>query len=453
MNKLRVGVRHLLLGLMLLLIRPPVIAAEYGDNLAFFPPQTCSMEFRDAEVKNVLRSLAEPYKINLLVSKDVKGTITASFHNVYIKDVFLAVLRDAGLDYVKEGDIIYIDTFDSLERKKKLAPLITKSVQVNYAFDSSTEGNQDLTQLANKLSNMLSGRQGSQISVIPRTNTLLVTDIPEYTEKIVAMIRELDKESPQITITAKIASISLDYAKELGVQWGGKVNTGGKYVDPDGTTQQTFTAQGGTLMGVGGTSGENFVVDLPASVSSGTGGALNLLIGKIGSEVLEVQLSAMESKGKGSILSAPKVITQDNQSAKMESTFKIPYQEVNTSTSGVTTFTYKFVDVIISLEVTPHVIGDRIFMDVRVDKGDAIMNPAPTPPSTKTSTLTTKVLIDTGETVVIGGLIEQTKSDTITQVPFLSKLPLLGWLFKKKTAEDDKKELLIFITPTIIKKG
>jgi type IV pilus assembly protein PilQ len=423
MHILRVKFKYLTIGLILLLIWPAITVAEYGDDLTMFPPQTCSMEFRDADVKNVLRSLVEPYKVNLLVSKDVKGTITASFDNVSIKNVFIAVLKDAGLDYVIEGDILRVDSFGSLEDKRKQAPLITRKLEVTYAFDSSTT--KDLTNLAKELKKLLSGRAGSEISVIPRTNTLIITDIPDYVQKIVSMVRELDKESPQIAILAKIVTVDSDYSKELGINWNAKMGTGAT-----GTKTDNLTVDGG--------------VDLGAT----SFGNINLMLGRIDSDFLNVQLTAMENEGKGDILSSPKVITQNNQPAKIESGVEIPYQ-VQEENGG---FKIEFKDAEVSLEVTPHVIGENVFLDMIIHKDApgtlrAGMDAIPI----DTNQLNTRVLVKNGETVVVGGLIEQSRNTSADSVPFLSKIPLLGWLFKFDSKKTEKSELIIFVTPTIIK--
>jgi type IV pilus assembly protein PilQ len=446
MRKLMVKSKYLAMLLGILLLSPVIAAAEYGDDLVMFPAQLCSMEFRSADVKNVLRSLAEPYKVNMLVSKNVEGTITASFDNVYVRDVFIAVLKDAGLDYVKDGDILRVDTFESLEKKRKLAPLLTKKIEVTYAFDSSQT--KDLSVLAEQLKKMLSGRVGSEIVAVPRTNTLIVTDIPEYVDKIIAMVKELDKKSPQVAIMAKIGTIDTDFSKELGIQWGGKLGAGGRYTAPDGSDAQTFRAGGGISPGAPN-SGERFAVDVPASSAFG---AVNLLLGKIGSDILELQLSAMEKNGKGNILSSPKVITQDNQVAKIESGVEVPYQVVEEGGG----YKIEFKKAVISLKVTPHVIQNNIFMDMIITRDsidfttfDAIGGAPPL----KKNELTTKVLVTNGETVVVGGLLVNEKANTIKKVPFLSEVPLLGWLFKYNNRVEKKNELLIFITPTLLDRG
>ncbi len=449
MNKMRGNWKYLAVCLAALLCYPGQGLAVHGADLAaLFPQQRLSMEFRDAEVKNVLRSLAEPYKINLLVSKGVKGSISASFDDVYVKDVFIAVLRDAGLGYVIEGDIVRIDTFDSLGNKRKQGALITRSLEITYAFDSSS--NKDLSNLAKELKKMLSGNSGSNISVIPRNNTLIITDIPEYVDKIVRMVGELDKESPQIAIFAKIVEMSTDFSKDFGIQWGAKFGIGG---DEASGKSDTFTAQGGSMMGTAPNSeGGNFLVDLPAAVGQGAGGAVNFLVGKIGSEILEVQLSAMEAEGKGRVLSSPKIITQDNQKAYIESGDEIPYQTIQEGGA----FEISFKEAVVSLEVTPHVIGDKVFMEVLIKKDTVDFTKAVgigQEPPIKTNELNTKVLVRNGETVVIGGLISQDVSGGEGGVPFLRHIPIIGKLFSYHKESKAKVELVIFITPNIIKEG
>ncbi len=448
MSKLKDKLKYLVIGLVGLLLYPGLSAAKYGDNLnRLFPRQVCSMEFRDADVKNVLRSLAEPYKINIFVSKGVSGTITASFENVYAKDVFIAVLRDVGLDYIIQGNILRVDTFQALADKRKMAPLITRSKEVTYAFDSSST--KDLTNMATELKKMLSGKAGSGISVIPRNNTLIVTDLPEYIDKVFAMIETLDTESPQVAIVAKIVEMNADYSKDLGIQWGGKLSVGG---DTMTGKDDVFAARGGSMMGTGPSSGENFLVNLPAPVGQGAGGAINFLIGKIGSEILELQLSAMEQEGKGKIISNPKIITQDNQKAYIESGDEIPYTTLQEGGA----FEVSFKEAVVGLEVTPHVIGNKIFMEVLIKKDSVDFTKAVgigQEPPIKTNELNTKVLVADGETVVIGGLIN--KSDSLEEggVPFLRDIPLIGRLFSFKKKKNADTELIIFITPSILRQG
>ncbi len=448
MSKSRVNWKYLALCLVVLLFYPAQAAAEYGADLAeIFPSQKLSMQFREAEVKNVLRSLAEPYKINLLVSNEVTGSVSASFKDVYVKDVFISVLRDADLDYVIDGDIVRIDTYESFIAKRKLEALVTRSLEVTYAFDSKT--NKDLSNLAKELKKMLSGNQGSMISVVPRNNTLVITDIPEYVDRIVRIVEELDKESPQIAILAKIVEMSTDFSKELGVQWGAKLGIGGS--EATGKSD-TVVVQGGSMMGVGPNSDANFLVDLPATAGPGSGGAVNFLIGKIGNEILEVQLSAMENEGKGRVLSSPKIITQDNQKAYIESGDEIPYQTIQEGGA----FEISFKEAVVSLEVTPHVIGNKVFMEVLIKKDTVDFTKAigvGQEPPIKTNELNTKVLVSSGETVVIGGLISKDTSGEEGGVPFLRNIPFLGKLFSYRKDKKSRLELVIFITPNILKKS
>ncbi len=410
---------------VLILLWPVICLAKHGDDLNFFGDEICSMEFRDADVKNVLRGLCKPYKINLLTSKNVKGTITASFKDVSAKNVFLAVLKDISLDYILQGNILYIDTFSSMESKKKLAPLVTKSIQVTYAFDSTNT--QDLTDMANELRKMLSGRRGSEISVIPRTNTLLITDIDGYVDRILKMVTMLDQESPQVVIMAKIVAMDIDYSRELGIEWSGQLATAQNQAGED-----------------------SFILKSGVNLASTSFGNLNLLLGKISSELLDANLTAMENNSRGNILSNPKVITQNNQEAEIESGVEIPYQVLMEGGA----FKIQFKKAVISLKVTPHVIAENVFMDLIINKdAPGTMRTGMQAIPIDTNRLTTKVLVENGNTVVIGGLIEQSKTNTVDSVPFFSELPLLGWLFKRSTDSKQKSELVIFITPSIIKRG
>jgi type IV pilus assembly protein PilQ len=314
-------------------------------------------------------------------------------------------------------------------------PLITKEVMVNYAFDS--ERSKDLTDLAKTLKLLVSNREGANISVVSRTNTLILTDTAENVARLEEVIKRLDQKSPQITITAKIVEVDADVSHEWGVKWGGNYR------------QDNFTATGSGLTGGTGISGSDSVLNLPAAIAPGSGGAADFMIGKIGEKVLDVEISVMEQNGHGRVLATPRVITQDNQSAMIESGYEVPYQTIGEAGS----FSIEFKEAVVSLKVTPHVIEDQIFMDVEIkrDRVDFTTATGSNTPPLLTKRLNTKVLVASGETVMIGGLIDHENTERTHGIPFLSRIPVLGWLFKNQDNRDNKKELIIFITPSLLR--
>lgn len=448
-NRKRDGMALALMAVLILgswtLVREKLLAnptIEKADALsAFFPDDTCTLDFRDAEVKNILRALAAAYSVNILVMENVSGVVTASFRDVQVKDVFITVLKSAGLDYLIQGNIIWVDTFRELQKKRKNAPLVTRILEIKYSFDSTK--NKDLSKLSKELKKLNSRRQGANISVLSRTNTLIITDIEENVDKIVEMAGRLDKKSRQIAIMAKMVQINTNYSKDLGLKWGGEWSTGRKI------GEQTAGSAPGSFI-VGGAAGEtgdpvekNWIVDL---AGSNPAAVLDLVIGKVGNDVLQVQLAALESEGYGKILASPKVITQDNQAANIESGFEIPYQIQEEAGK----FSIQLKRATIGLRATPHVVGKNlVFMDLNIKQDKPVGPPAMGVPLS-TQTLTTKVLVKSGETVIIGGLISQDTTDSETKVPLLGDIPILGWLFKSTGKKTEEVELFIFVTPTIL---
>ena len=289
-------------------------------------------------------------------------------------------------------------------------------------------------------------------------------------EDIVALIKDLDRPLSQITIEAKITEAISSVAKEMGVAWGGRYKRGEfetsgatgleeyeanrlRGYGSDGVFDE-LTAETLPITGNVGLSGENLAVNLLAGVSEGKGGAIGFMIGNIGQDVLDIQLSALETKGDLKVLSAPKIITQDNQRAYIKSGYEIPYREFSETSLGRGEYTVEFKTAAIELEVTPHIVDDEVFLDVVVGKSEPDWSRAiGDNPPLLTRSLTTKVRVKSGETFVIGGLKKDYSTKDYEGVRFLHRIPILGWLFKKKVTSKDNSELMIFITPTIIKEG
>jgi type IV pilus assembly protein PilQ len=449
--------RSFLIGLITFLFCFVHAGADTGHvekNLSFLPEENFSMELANADVKNIIHIIGTTYNINFLVNEAVKGTMTVNFKNVPLRDAFKSILKNFELDYTKDGNIIRIDKFKDLEAKKVNAPLITRAIRVKYTFDStkSISGSnmgKSLTGLAESLKALLSGREGCGISVITRTNTLLVTDIPESVDKIEQLIRDLDTKSKQIKILARIIEASDEFTQQLGVSWGGAI---------DGRDPDVFKVRGGGNFDVdegmviareGVTHrGAAMVQNAAELVTSGMGGGtIDFLIGRITNNFLDLQLSAMENDGVGKVLASPKVITQNNMMAMIKSGLRVPIQTIEEGT-----VTVKYEDALIRLDALPHIIDSGIFLDLKVIKDDVdeIRPRLAGNPFLLKKEITTKVLVGNGETVVIGGLITQTESEVTKGIPYLSKIPLLGWLFRFEQNINKKTELLIFITPSIL---
>jgi type IV pilus assembly protein PilQ len=430
-----------------------LVAEKYtGEKIA--------LDFYETDIKNVFRILQEVSAKNFAIDKDVAGKVTLTLDKPVPWDQVLdLVLKMNQLSKVFEGDIIRIATAETLkkeevqykdllkarEEKKALEPLITEYISVNYA-----NAQEDILP---KIESILTENRGSA-SADQRTNTIIMTDIPEKIKKAREIINNLDKVTPQVIIEARIVEATTNFSREIGTQWGA---AGGEQPTSAMDISATGGAWGGDwvsdttigdALGVGGnTYGGNMAMNLPiASSAMSIGFNFTKLAGT--PFLLNAKLLAMESRGEGKIISAPKIVTLDNKKAIIKQGLRYPYKVLDEETKILTT---KFEDIDLVLEVMPHVTpDDRISMQIKIIKND--LGPLyGADRSFTTKEANTELLVNDGDTVVIGGIIKTTKSSGETGVPWLSKIPLLGWLFKSTEKTDDKEELLIFITPTIVK--
>lgn len=408
-----------------------------------------SMEFRNAELKDVLRALGQENNLNIIISDDVNGKLTLSFREVTFEEALEAILKINNLTSFREGDIIRVMKSPFGEGEADLA---TKIIPVHFA--NAKETHESVKTLLTK--------KGS-ITVDVRTNALVVRDYAWNMQKIVEVVKELDSKTPQVMIEARIVEVNTNFTRELGVQWGGRVfesGSSGSFL----ATGATGITGGTALTGGVGLSGNNFLVNLPAAVGAGAGGAVGFTIGNVGlTRQLDLQLSAMEDTGRGKILSNPRVLTLNNKEAKISSGTEIliPTTSIlstvtspgtttagSNATTGVTTINAK-----LELTVTPHITPDnQILIHVKTDKKDPdFSRQVQNIPPLSTRTAETDLLVGDNETVAIGGIYTRSESKGEKGVPWLSKIPILGWLFKKELKTDVQNELLIFITPSVYK--
>jgi len=415
-----------------------------------------SMEFRDADLKDVLRAIGQENNLNIIVGEDVQGKLTLSFQKVTLKDALDAIFRNYNLASFQEGNVLRVVKSPFLEGEENL---VTKMTPMNYTRAKD---------IAVTVKGLLSRKGG--LAVDERTNTLIVRDVPDNVEKILDIVKSLDSKTPQVLIEARIVEANTNFTRELGIQWGGNLSqrgANGSFQFTGGVAQTTATGSANPMTGGVGLSGNNFIVNFPATFEQGFGSALGFTIGNLaGTKQLDIQLSAMEDSGKGRILSNPKILALDNREAKISSGFEIliPVTSIlgigttatsgattgSTSTTGVTTIEAK-----LELTVTPHVTSDnQIVMHVKTDKKEPDFNrEVQNIPPLTTRTAETDLLVKDGETVVIGGIYTRNESTGNLGIPFLSKIPILGWFFKKESKVDNQSELLIFITPSIYKMG
>jgi type IV pilus assembly protein PilQ len=414
-----------------------------------------SMEFRNAELKDVLRALGQENRLNIIVSDDVDGKLTLSFREVTFEEALEAILKINNLTSFREGDIIRVMKSPFGEGEADLA---TKIIPIHFA--NAKEMQESVKGLLTK--------KGS-LTVDVRTNALVVRDYAWNMAKINEVVKELDSKTPQVMIEARIVEVNSNFTRELGVQWGGKIyeaGSSGVFQATGATRGAPSTTGSNALTGGTGLSGSNLAVNLPAAVGVGSGGALGFSFGNVASTLqLDLQLSAMEDTGQGKILSNPRVLTLNNKEAKISSGTEIliPTTSIlstatsststtagSTATTGVTT-----IDAKLELIVTPHITPDnQILIHVKTEKKDPDFNrQIQNIPPLSTRTAETDLLVGDNETVVIGGIYTRNESQGEKGVPWLSKIPILGWLFKKETKNDIQNELLIFITPTVYKGG
>jgi type IV pilus assembly protein PilQ len=410
-----------------------------------------SLNFQNIEVRAVLQLIADFTGINMVTSDTVSGNLTLRLKNVPWDQALDIVLKTKGLAKRESGNVMLIAPTEEIAAREKLeleaskqivelAPLINETVQVNYAKAS------DLAALIQSKEKTFMSARGS-INIDQRTNKLLVQDTAENVDLIIALVEELDIPIRQVLIESRIVLASNQFTRELGVKFGVSSETisGSRSITTSGSLN---AADDYNRLGAVPPLDERLNVNLPAVSSSA--GSIGLAIAKLPfGTLLDLELSAAQAEGKSETVSSPKVITADQQEAIIESGQEIPYQEA--SSSGATSVAFK--KAVLSLKVTPQITpDDRIVMDLIVNKDSPDFgNLVQGVPPINTQNVETQVLVDNGETVVLGGVYEQTKTKSIDRIPFFGDLPLVGGLFRSKTETNDKQELLIFVTPKLLK--
>jgi type IV pilus assembly protein PilQ len=418
----------------------PAIQEAVGQKV--YTGKKITLDFKDADIANILRLFAEVSDLNIIASGDVKGTVTIRLVDVPWDQAFDIVLQANNLGAERIGNVVRIVPLERLsaERKVKaettkvteeIEPLVTEEIPINYA-DVKNIGE-------NVIKPILSSRGKAWAD--PRTNAIIVTDIRSIVERAKLLARTLDAQTPQVLIQAQIIEANLDFTRTLGISWGGSFATANQ--------SGSLTASGATNAISNPSATGNYVVDLPATTGTGAGGAIQFLLANIqNTKSLQIKLSALESTGQGRILSSPRVTTLDNKEASISQGLEIPYPQQ----TAEGTVSVAFMEALLKLTVTPHVSTDgyiRMELDVKKDSPDTTIEVEGTPSIDKNE-VKTEVLVKDGDVLVLGGLFQYTKSDTVAAVPFFYKIPLLGWLFQTKTKTANKQELLIFIIPTII---
>lgn len=432
---------------MLIGLLPSAAHADTVEGPAANAP--FSMEFREADIKDVIRAVGQAANMNLIVGESVSGHVSISLKDVDVWDALESILKTKGLTYVRNANMVRVVSVSEAREDD----METRVFALGFA------NSQDILPVIEK---MKSDR--GKASVDLRMNALVVKDLSLNIDRIERLIKKLDVRMAQVLIEAKIIEVSSSFAREFGIQWGGRYigNTGrGPTVVTGGTTGVTsgvpVPAVGSTtlypLLGDIGQSGNAYAVNLPASVGPGSGGVLGLSFGKVSSgSSLDLQLSAMQSTGNGKILSSPKVVTVNNKEARIASGVDIPVRVVTTTTAG-STAQIMTISANLMLSTIPIITQDnRISLAIKVEKAEPdFSRQVDGIPTITKRNANTELVVNDGETVVLGGILTKSQGQSESGVPFLSQIPVIGWLFKKKTTFENDAELMIFITPTILK--
>jgi type IV pilus assembly protein PilQ len=412
-----------------------------------------SLDFQQADISNVLRLIAEVSGFNIVIGEAVKSKVTMKLVSVPWDQALDMILKMNGLGKIKQGNILWIDTLANIARqeddeaKAKEAKIKAEDLVDRVFYIRNLQA----TELMTSLRQNLSARGLMQIS--QGTNALVVRDTETKMAVLKQLIEGLDLEVPQVQIEARIVQADTVYARGLGVQWGvTNTDIGPNSFSSVGNLTGPFAPAAGTGSQV---IPRDFLVNLPAQVAGlpsvpGIGYTFGKLLPGFG---LDLRLSAGELLGLAKVIAAPKITTLDKREAKISQGESIPFQ--TTSLQGTQT---TFVDANLELNVTPQItsrdpkeIGKQIMMRVRATRNAVGARSNPAGPSIDRREANTQVIVRDGETMVIGGVFIDTQNNNVQGVPYLSRIPVLGWLFKNKSESVSKQELLIFLTPTIVK--
>ena len=430
--------------------------------------QRISMDFKDADLTNVFRIIAEVSNLNIITADDVKGKVSLRLVNVPWDQALDIVLRSRSLGAAQEGNVLRIAPLSSLRKEEQdrfdaqkqvdqsRQEALNRAAEVKAmqeaVFDTIPVSYSRASELLVKIKPLAS--KFGKLDSDDRTNVLIIRDLPQNIAEVKALVATLDTATPQVLIEARIVEVETSFARELGVQWGGAYGygtatkwgiTGAQ--DSSGSSNPGAPIVAATTNPFTPTTPPaSYAVNLPAAIGLGSGGGIAFGILRDNLR-LDLALTALESSGNAKIVSSPKVVTMDNKEATIEQGTQIPYSTV--SASGTNT---QFVDATLRLKVTPHITPDgRVSMKVEAQND----SPGETTPTGQLAInkkkATTEVLIQDGETTVIGGIMQVTRTEGQSGLPWLSKIPVLGYLFRRDTNTARNRELLIFITPKILK--
>ena len=450
-------------------IDPPKRLREPTIEERTYSGAPLSLEFQDVSVRTILEVLAQHTNTNIVASDSVSGNITLRLINVPWDQALDIILKSKNLDKRVNGNVIWVapaaelakqeaDELKAQQEKKVLDPLRTEYIRLNYAKAENVrtliEAGRATSDRSSGSSSLLTDR--GTVTIDNRTNTLIVKDTAETISNIRDLISKIDIAVKQVMIEARIVTASDAFTKELGVKWGilsqgvhsnRNLLVGGSEQtiwDLKKYSMQSMTVNGQTVdyPSYTITRPDNLSVNLGAANPAGQI-AFGLL--SISDLLLDLELSAMQADNKGEVISSPKVLTSDKQTAKIMSGTQIPYQEA--SASGATSTSFK--DAALSLEVTPNITPEgKIGLELLIENGTP--NYSTNPVSIDKDSINTSVVVDDGQTVVLGGIFKNILGNNVTKVPFLGDLPYVDRFFKRTSKSNNKQELLIFVTPKLV---
>ncbi len=442
----------------------PVTLAQQAAGPKHYTGKKLTLNFQNIPVRSVLQILAEFTGKNIVVSGDVNGNITLRLHDVPWDEALDIILKTQGLAMRQSNDVMMIapaavfarqeqNQLQAQNQIQKLVPLQTAYIQVNYAKAAA------LASLIKSQKTSLLSDRGS-ITTDPRTNTLIVQDTDSHISQVRKLVHVLDVPVKQVLIESRIVIANDNFQRSLGARFG----VTGVVTGPNSSVVTTGDLNGANQMLSGQSAGsagpypvpsninDMLNVNMPASPAQAGGSVGQIAVAILNSNFqVGLELSALQAEGKGEVVSSPHVITANQEQAHIEQGVQIPYQ--NAASSGATTVQFK--KAVLSLDVTPQITPDnRVLMSIDVHK-DSVGQTVATAnggsvPSIDTRQVNTHVLVDNGDTVVLGGIYESTVSQSVSKVPLLGDIPLLGFLFRQKSETNNKDELLIFVTPKIL---
>jgi type IV pilus assembly protein PilQ len=441
-------------------VKPVIEDAGKPKTPGGYTGEKLSLNFQNIEVRAVLQVIADFTSLNIITSDTVSGNLTLRLKDVPWDQALDIILQAKGLDMRKTGNVVWIAPRDELATKEKLAlearqqisdlePVRTESFQLNY------QKAEDFQKIITDANQRILSKRGSAV-VDSRTNQIFVQDTPSKLDEVRDLLKKVDRSVRQVLIEARIVEATDTFSKNVGARLGYNDATGQGSQIPGSTSRALV---GGGLPATGFTTGQttttaNFITDSLSSNMAAPGlGGVNpgqfslILMNSAMTKFLNLEITALQADGKGKIISSPRVITADNVEASIEQGTQIPYQQA--TSSGATSVT--FANAVLSLKVKPQITpDDNVIMKLNVNK-DSVGQPTSAGPAIDTKKVTTEVLVENGGTVGIGGIYQQTESSSLTKVPLLGDIPLLGFFFRQELQSNNKSELLIFVTPRIVK--